>query len=313
MKTKTIFKGVLLASTSIASISLLNRLITKESIAQNLLYNNETEYFNWRYGRIHYTKTGTGTPLLLIHELAADASAYEWEQLKYTLAQTHTVYSLDLLGCGRSEKPDFSYTNYTYVQLVTDFIRLVIGQPADIVTSGESSTIAIMAASSRPELFHRIVMITPESIYNGFRKPGKTSKLRKKLIDTPVIGTLIYNIAFSPREISSRLKKRCIQTASATDIAVRAEASHLGGGLAKQLYACIKGDYLHVPFRSALQKTDLCLYLILGSENPEAKEIAEDYQMENPAVEVEWISNAGHYPHIEQATDTAEMIQIFLS
>ena len=42
------------------------------------------------------------------------------------LAENHAVYALDLLGCGRSEKPKITYTNYLYVQLISDFIKNVI-------------------------------------------------------------------------------------------------------------------------------------------------------------------------------------------
>ena len=50
----------------------------------------------------------------------------------------HTVYTIDLLGFGRSEKPNLTYTNYLYVQLVTDFIQNIIGEKTDIIASNES-------------------------------------------------------------------------------------------------------------------------------------------------------------------------------
>ena len=48
----------------------------------------------------------------------------------------NTVYTLDLLGCGKSDKPNFTYTNFLYVQLVTDFINNVIGEKADVIVTG---------------------------------------------------------------------------------------------------------------------------------------------------------------------------------
>ena len=37
------------------------------------------------------------------------------------LALEHTVYNLDLPGCGRSEKSGITYTNFVYVQAICDF------------------------------------------------------------------------------------------------------------------------------------------------------------------------------------------------
>lgn len=54
------------------------------------------------------------------------------------LEKHYTVYTIDLLGCGRSDKPYLTYTNYLYVQLLTDFIHDVIGERPDVVTTGNS-------------------------------------------------------------------------------------------------------------------------------------------------------------------------------
>ena len=51
-------------------------------------------------------KFGSGKPLLLIHDLDPSSSAYEWNQLEQQLAKDFTVYSIDLPGCGRSDKSE---------------------------------------------------------------------------------------------------------------------------------------------------------------------------------------------------------------
>lgn len=53
--------------------------------------------------------------MLLLHDLHCASSGREWQYIEDALAQDHTVYTLDLLGCGRSDKPAITYTNfYTY-------------------------------------------------------------------------------------------------------------------------------------------------------------------------------------------------------
>lgn len=86
------------------------------------------KYYHWKYGNIYYTKSGKGKPVLLIHDLDPTASSYEWKAVTKKLAENHTVYAIDLLGCGRSEKPNMTYTNYLYVQLMNEFISNVINE-----------------------------------------------------------------------------------------------------------------------------------------------------------------------------------------
>ena len=80
-------------------------------------------YYHWRFGDIYYTKKGKGSPILLIHDMLPGGSGYEWTRIEDELALEHTVYNLDLPGCGRSEKPGMTYTNFVYVQAICDFIK----------------------------------------------------------------------------------------------------------------------------------------------------------------------------------------------
>ena len=75
----------------------------------------------------------------------AESSGVEWKKVAAILAEKYTVYTVDLLGCGRSEKPNITYTNFLYVQMLTDFIKHIIGEKADVVATGESAAIAVMA------------------------------------------------------------------------------------------------------------------------------------------------------------------------
>ena len=118
----------LAALTTIAAgvIHLTNRVIVASSQLKEMLDFSNHNYYNWRFGKIYYTKKGKGSPLLLIHDTMPGASGYEWSRVEDQLAQEHTVYTLDLLGCGRSEKAGITYTNFLFVQIICDFIKNVI-------------------------------------------------------------------------------------------------------------------------------------------------------------------------------------------
>lgn len=125
-----------LTTMSGAAIYFLNKTLDTAAVRKNLLASAEKESFSWQFGDIFYTKKGTGTPMLLLHDLHCASSGREWQYIEDALAQDHTVYTLDLLGCGRSDKPAITYTNFLYVQLIVTFIKQVIGCPTDVIASG---------------------------------------------------------------------------------------------------------------------------------------------------------------------------------
>ena len=77
---------------------------------------------------------------MLVHDLEPASSSYEWHEVRKRLAKNHTVYTIDLLGFGRSEKPNLTYTNYLYVQLLSDFIKSEIGHRTDILATGDAAS-----------------------------------------------------------------------------------------------------------------------------------------------------------------------------
>lgn len=92
---------------------------------------------------------GTGSPILLIHDTLPGASGYEWSKIEDELAIDHTVYTVDLLGCGRSDKSSITYTNFVYVQMISDFIKKIIGQKTDVIASGFQALLLLWPVTMR--------------------------------------------------------------------------------------------------------------------------------------------------------------------
>ena len=78
----------LAALTTIAAgvIHLTNRVIVASSQLKEMLDFSNHNYYNWRFGKIYYTKKGKGSPLLLIHDTMPGASGYEWSRVEDQLA-----------------------------------------------------------------------------------------------------------------------------------------------------------------------------------------------------------------------------------
>ncbi|MCI8887486.1 MAG: alpha/beta fold hydrolase [Hungatella sp.] len=305
----------ILSSSSIAAISLINKCIKISATSKSLLDKSQMNCFHWRMGNIYYTTSGSGKPLLLVHDLDSAASSYEWHKIRSALEKKYTVYSLDLLGCGESEKPCLTYTNYLYVQLISDFIKSVIGHRTDVISSGASGSFMIMACSNNPDLFDRIMLINPDSINICSQLPGPYSKYYKRFLDFPIIGTLLYHIAVS----KSSLRKSFTDCYFTDPKAVKEsiidtyyESAHLGFS-PKSVYACVRCNYVNCNISNALKKIDNSIYLIGGEKKDQIKDIFLEYVDCNPAIEYSLISDTKHLPHMEKPAELLANIHTFFS
>lgn len=297
-----------------AILHLSNRFIESNSQVKNLLSESSSNFYISRLGRIYYKKTGNGTPLVLIHDLLPGASGYEWNHIEEQLASNHTVYTLDLLGCGRSEKAGITYTNFVYVELISSFIKDVIKEKTDIITSGFSGSFAIMTALHDQEIINRIVLINPPSLNALTQETKDQEKLLSRILQVPIFGTFIYHIAVS-REISSNLflEKLYYNPFHADETVMDAyyEASHKGGYYAKYLYISMICKYMNVDITNALKTINNSIYIVSGDKETNSENIAKEYQKINPSIEIAAIENAKHLPHIETSEKFMEQLQIF--
>lgn len=279
-----------------------------------MLFCENKHQYSWRFGNIFYTKKGSGSPILLIHELKCTASAAEWKFLINQLSKEHTVYALDLIGCGRSEKPKMTYTNYIYVQLINNFIKDVIGTRTDVITSGSSSSIAIMGCYSEPELYHHIMMVNPLSMKEMAKYPKANHKTLKTLIELPLIGTTIYNMITSYRSIFKDYKNKILYPDMniQKQVDTMYEASHLGGPSARYLYASERSHFTNINILHALKKLNHSICIIGGKDEKNIQETLEDYVYCNPSIETELMDNCMQYPHIEQPEAFSSLCSIYL-
>ncbi|KAJ8545314.1 hypothetical protein K7X08_017897 [Anisodus acutangulus] len=84
--------------------------------------------------------------LLLVHGLGA--SVAHWCRNIATLAQNYTVYAIDLLGFGASDKPEgFAYNMETWAQLILNFVNDIIERPTVLAGNSVGSLACVIAAA----------------------------------------------------------------------------------------------------------------------------------------------------------------------
>ncbi len=314
MKTKNkLLTLLVLSASAAAATAVINKCIKLSATSKNLLSDTKAHCYKWRFGNIHYTKTGSGKPLLLIHHLSEHGSGYEWNQMINNLKDQYTVYAVDLLGCGRSEKPDLTYTNYLYVQMISDFIKSEIGHRTNVIASGSSSSLAVMACNNAPELFDQIMLINPDSLLMCSQIPNKHSKVYKFILDLPIIGTLLYHIATSKQAIKEEFSTHYFSNPYSVKnslIDIYYESAHLGES-PKSLYASVRCNYARCNIVNSLKKIDNSIYIVGGEDMENIDDMIREYQRYNPAIETSLIGNSKFLPQLENPTELLRTIQMY--
>lgn len=302
-----------LAALATLIIHIINKLVYFMATIENLLGKKEGLYYDWKFGKIFYTKNGSGKPILLIHDLDACSSEYEWNKIISTLSKTNTVYTLDLLGCGKSDKPHFTYTNFLYVQLITDFIKNVISEKTDVIVTGNSSSFVLMACHNDHTIIDKILLINPPSISLISKVPTKRTKLLKLLINIPFIGTLLFNILHNKQSIEETFMTEYFynpQFVTEDMIKTYYESSQVSKTQSKFLFASIKGKYTTANVIECLTHTDNSIFILVGNGNPVYREYAIQYQTYTPSIEIQTIEKAKYLPQLEVPEKILEQIKI---
>ena len=304
-----ILTAMVVSSSTLIGVSLLNKIMSMHAVSKNLLEKEDLREFEWRFGNIKYRKQGNGNPILLVHSLDVASSSEEWFKITDKLAESHTVYSIDLLGCGMSEKPFMTYTNHIFAQLICDFIKVVIGKRTTVISSGNSSSFVISACDNDNTLFEKIILISPEKLSNGNLIPGKRARTYKAILSTSILGNLLYNIAVFRLNIKNDFYKKEKFTKEMLDKCY--EAAHRGLS-PKSLYSSLVCFYTKKNIKFELSQIDNSIIIFEGKYNKDASNTIKEYMKINPAIETIIVDDSNKYPHIENEEGFLSDLNIYL-
>lgn len=115
----------------------------------------------WRGWKVRYNcvhNPNGKVPVLLVHGFGG--SIGHWRQNMSELAKHHSVYALDLLGFGASEKPDISYSIQLWVEQIYEFWQTFIKVPVVVVGNSLGSVTSLAVATAYPEMVRGVAMIS---------------------------------------------------------------------------------------------------------------------------------------------------------
>jgi 4,5:9,10-diseco-3-hydroxy-5,9,17-trioxoandrosta-1(10),2-diene-4-oate hydrolase len=110
--------------------------------------------------RVHYRRAGSGPPLLLIHGLVG--SARNWNRNIEGLSHHATVYAIDLLNMGESDRvPGLDAGLEATADFVAQWMQAVGLTEADVAGVSHGGAIAMTLASRYPARVRKLILFAP--------------------------------------------------------------------------------------------------------------------------------------------------------
>ncbi len=106
-------------------------------------------------GEIHLRVFGAGPPLLLVHGLMT--TCYSWRYVLPRLGERFTLYMPDLLGAGRSAKPDIAYHPDVVADAVGATMDALGISGCSVIGNSLGGYLCMRLAMRRPTLIGRLV------------------------------------------------------------------------------------------------------------------------------------------------------------
>jgi len=115
--------------------------------------------------RTHYVRAGSGPPLLLLHGLVGSVCTWRWSIAE--LSEYFTVYAIDLIGMGKSERIaglDASFA--ATAERLLGFMDTLDISRAMIAAHSHGGAIAMLLATVHPERVRGLVLAAPANPYS---------------------------------------------------------------------------------------------------------------------------------------------------
>ena len=269
--------------------------------------------WSWQGWRVRYTTMGEGPPLVLVHGVHAAASSFEMRNVFDPLSRRHTVYAVDLLGFGKSERPAAPYTGTLYRDLLGAFLGEVVGRPAVVMASSLSAAYAVGAARSRPSLVAGLVLISP----TGTTSTGSVGPVRQIVGVTfglPLVGSAAFNLLVCEASIRWYLGRAYADRAMVDETLVGQQWATSHQPNARLAPAAFVAGRLDLPWSddaSAVSAPILVLRRTVGGIGTIAGN--DELRRLGPNVTIQTIEGTGQLPHDEAPDRVIEIVEAWLS
>jgi pimeloyl-ACP methyl ester carboxylesterase len=168
------------------------------------------QHFLWQFApeqkaKIRYQEYGKDnpekTPILFIHGYGGMLE--HWNLNIPEFAHNHKIYAMDLIGFGKSQKPNVRYSLELFATQIDAFLDLKQLDEIIIVGHSMGAASAIYFAHHRPEKVKALILANPSGLF-GDTMDGMTSVFFG-LVGSPLIGDVLFSAFANPLGVSQSL------------------------------------------------------------------------------------------------------------
>ncbi len=254
---------------------------------------------------LHYQQTGLGRPLIFIHGLLEDYRI--WRHITPGLTYGNTVYELDLMGFGLSEKPqDKTYDLDTYLAQLTAYIENF--HLENIILAGHDfgAVIAAAYALQSPANVHKLILMSaPISAHESL-------PLNIRLLGVPLIGSLLSEDWFLKRILQEGVFDKQVMSDAMVKQYLEPFEDDPGARAALHKFLrefdldrVVEEDLL--PNLSALTMPTLLLYG--GQDQFTSMDVARELDVAIPSADLQVVTRSGHYILEDRPEDVRQQIK----
>lgn len=158
--------------------------------------------------KTRYWDVGQGNvPIVLVHGITA--SVEYWEKNIFELAKTHRVIAVDLIGFGKTDKPDIDYKIDDFVQFLKSFLDQLNIQNCYLVGHSLGGGICLKFVLDFPNQVKKLVLVSTA----GF---SHKIPLSMRLTNLPFLDKLMQ-ILITPKMIISTIRQHVYNKSSLSD------------------------------------------------------------------------------------------------
>lgn len=272
-----------------------------------------SHFYKWHHGEVHYKRRGLGDPLVLVHNIYPGASHEEYERNIDELARHFTVYAIDLLGFGDSDAPRIKYTAQTYIELIFDFLREEVAEPAHVLSSGLSCAYVTEVAAWRANLFRRLVFVCPRSEPTGLDVPRWVAPLQHLMLSTPTVASGYYETMTGRSEANEYLQNAFHNPKHVTPEMIERLYENARRKGAIHPFASLITGYLDSHLLAKLPQVTNPILLLWGRH---ARPAPVEHSVRLLAIaqnsHLEVVENAGAWVHAEQSAAVNRLVVEYL-
>lgn len=276
------------------------------------------QYWHWRGHDIYYVISGTAhspyPPLLLVHGFGA--STDHWRKNVEELSREFQVFAIDLLGFGRSAKPNLQYSGELWRDQLHDFITEVIAQPAVLAGNSLGGYASLCVAAQHPQSASGLILINSAGPFSDSEPKPEPTFVRKLLSRTmrslflqDWVAFLVFQNTRRKSVIRKTLEKVYVDRSAVTDRLVEEIYRPSGDPGAFRVFASIFRTPRGETVDRLLEQLTCPLLMLWGEGDPwmKVRERGAKFQQYYPQL-TEYYLNAGHCPHDEIPSQVNSLI-----